>query len=103
MMKEQTFMTIQNVRLFGIIFTIGILLLVPLIAMRFTTEVNWTRGDFIVAGLLLLSTGLSCELAIRSFKNAGYRLAACAAILAAFVLLWGELATGYFARMFAGH
>lgn len=96
-------MTIQNVRLFGIIFTICLLLLVPLIAMRFTTEVNWTRGDFIVAGLLLLSTGLSCELAIRSVKKVGYRVAVCGAILAAFVLLWGELATGYFGRLLGGH
>lgn len=96
-------MTLQNIRLTGILLTIGLLLLVPLIAMRFTTEVNWTRGDFIVAGLLLLSTGLSCELAIRSLKKIEYRIAVCAAILAAFVLLWGELATGYFARMFAGN
>lgn len=96
-------MAIQNVRLFGIIFTIGLLLLVPLIAMRFTTEVNWTRGDFIVAGLLLLSTGLACELAIRSVKKLEYRIAFCGAILFACFLLWGELATGYFSRLLGGH
>ena len=96
-------MTLQNVRLFGIIFTIGLLLLVPLVAMRFTTEVNWTLGDFLIAGLLLLSTGFACELALRSFKKVQYRIAACAAILAAFVLVWGELATGYFNRMLTGH
>ena len=93
-------MTFQNVRLTGILFIIGLLLLVPLIAMRFTTEVNWTLGDFIIGGLLLLSTGLSCELAIRSLKKIEHRIAVCAAILAAFILIWGELATGFFGKLF---
>jgi hypothetical protein len=101
--KEQTFMTTQNLRLTGIVFTVGLLLLIPAIAMRFTDEVNWTRGDFIVAGLLLLSTGLSCELAIRTAKKTGYRIVLCGAILGACFLLWVELATGFFSRTLAGH
>src|ERR1700755_3413002 len=97
---KDKFMTIQNVRLAGIIFTVGLLLLIPLVAMRFTDEVNWTRGDFIVAGLLLLSTGLACELALRSAKNAWFRVALCGAILGACFLLWVALATGFFSRTF---
>ncbi len=93
-------MTFQNIRLIGILLTVGLLLLIPFIAMRFTTEVNWTLGDFLIAGLLLLSTGLSCELAIRSLKKIEYQLAICAAILAAFFLIWGELATGFFGKLF---
>ncbi len=95
-------MTTDNKRLLGIIVTIGLLLLVPFIAMRFTDEVNWTRGDFIVAGLLLLSTGLSCELAIRSAKKTWFKVALCAAILGACFLLWVELATGFFSRTLGG-
>ncbi len=33
--------------------TIGMILLIPLIAMQFTHEVNWLLGDFVVAGVLL--------------------------------------------------
>jgi len=84
-------MTIQNIRLTGIVFFVGLLLLIPLVAMRFTTEVNWTLLDFSVAGFLLLSTGLSCELVMRKVKNLKYRIALCAAILATLVLVWGAI------------
>lgn len=33
------------------------ILLVPVIAMQFTTEVYWQIGDFVVAGTLLFSSG----------------------------------------------
>ena len=84
-------MTIQNIRLTGIVFLVGLLLLIPLVAMRFTNEVNWTLLDFSVAGFLLLSTGLSCELVMRKVKNLKYRIALCAAILATLVLVWGAI------------
>ena len=32
------------------------LLLIPLIAMQFTKEVNWTFSDFLMMGILLSST-----------------------------------------------
>ena len=35
-----------------------IVLIIPLIAMQFTTEVNWDISDFIIAGLLLYGTGI---------------------------------------------
>lgn len=84
-------MTIQNIRLTGIVFLVGLLLLVPLTAMRFTTEVNWTLLDFSVAGFMLLTTGLLCELVMRKVKNLKYRIVLCAAILAGLVLVWGAI------------
>src|ERR1041385_1445087 len=33
------------------------MLMVPLVAMQFTGEVNWSTGDFIVMGVLLFGTG----------------------------------------------
>ncbi len=45
--------------------SVGILLLIPLIAMQFTTEVNWGILDFTVMGILLLVTVTICELVIR--------------------------------------
>jgi len=89
-------MTTQNKRLLAIITAIPLLLLVPLIAMQFTTEVNWDAFDFIVMGILLLVTGLCCELALRKIKKKEYRLIGVGIILMTFLLVWGELATGYF-------
>jgi hypothetical protein len=58
----------ENKRLMGIVLTVVVLLLIPLIAMQFTNEVNWTLFDFVVAGVLLLGTGFICELVIRKVK-----------------------------------
>jgi hypothetical protein len=43
----------------------GLILLTPLIAMQFTDEVNWTVGDFVFAGAMLLGAGVTYELAAR--------------------------------------
>ena len=86
----------QNKRLLIIVLSIVILLLIPLIAMQFTNQVNWTLFDFVVAGILLFGTGLMCELAIRKIYNPKYRIAACLAILAVLLLIWAELAVGIF-------
>ena len=92
----------NNKRLIGIVLTIAFLLLIPLIAMQFTGEVNWTLLDFVIAGVLLLSTGLICEFVLRMVKKIEYRIAICAVILAALVLIWIELAVGIFGTPFAG-
>jgi len=89
-------MTTQNKRLFTIVAAVPLLLLVPLIAMQFTTEVDWDVFDFIAMGALLLITGFCCEVALRKIKKKGYRLIGVGIILMMFLLLWGELATGYF-------
>lgn len=72
------------------------LLLIPFIAMQFTDEVNWALLDFVVAGVLLLGTGLLCELALRRVKKIKYRIAICATLLLAMLLIWAELAVGIF-------
>ena len=95
-------MLTQNKRLVGIVLTVALLLLIPFIAMQFTNEVNWTVFDFMVAGVLLLGTGLLCELVIRKVKNIKYRLAICGVILIALLLIWIELAVGIFGTPFAG-
>jgi len=92
----------QNKRLIIIVLTSAILLLIPIIAMQFTDEVNWNLMDFVVAGVLLLGTGLMCELAIRKIDNIKYRIAACAAFLLGFLLIWAELAVGIFGTPLSG-
>jgi hypothetical protein len=78
------------------------ILLVPLVAMRFTNEVNWTVGDFLVAGVLLGGTGLAYVLLARRTRQAKRRIAIGAALLVALVLVWVELAVGIFGTSLAG-
>lgn len=89
-------------RLAIIISTVVILLLIPFIAMQFTDKVSWTLSDFMVMGILLLSTGLIFELAIRKVANFKFRIALCIAIVLAFLIVWAELAVGIFGTPFAG-
>ena len=101
--KNKGFKIKQNKRLIGIILTVLLLLLIPLIAMLFTDEVNWTVLDFVVAAILLLGTGLMCELVMRKINQIKYRIAICIILLAALVLIWAELAVGIFGTSFGGH
>lgn len=93
----------KNNRLKIILIVVFIILLIPLIAMQFTDEVNWTLGDFVVAGVLLLGTGLMCDLVIRKVQNVNYRIAICAGLLLALILIWAELAVGIFGTPFSGN
>ncbi len=95
-------MITENRRFLGILLTVAILLLIPLVAMQFTSEVDWSGSDFIIAGVLLLGTGLLCELVFRKIKNSARRITYCVIILAALFLIWAELAVGVFGTPFAG-
>lgn len=92
----------KNSSLTFILLTIAVLLSIPLIAMQFTDEVDWSAFDFIIMGTLLLITGLSVEFVLRSFKRMQERLLICGAILFIFFLVWAELAVGIFGSPWAG-
>jgi uncharacterized protein YybS (DUF2232 family) len=92
----------KNKRLLLILAIVVLLLLVPLVAMQFTDEVNWNLFDFLVMGVLLLATGLACELIFRRFKTFKSRVLICGTVLLVFFLLWAELAVGIFGSPFAG-
>lgn len=92
----------KHKRLIGILTGVVILLLIPLVAMQFTNEVNWDWFDFLVMGILLTTTGLTCEFVLRRVKTTEKRIIVCAAILGALFLVWAELAVGIFGSPFAG-
>ena len=92
----------KNKRLAGIVLGVAFILSIPLIAMLFTNEVNWGLFDFIIMGVLLLGTGLMCELIMRKITNWNYRIGIIALILVALFLIWAELAVGIFGSPFAG-
>ena len=69
-----TFVLMQNItrRLIVWAVVVALILLIPLVAMQFTSEVNWTLSDFVFAGVLLFGTGLTYELVAR--KAGGIRV-----------------------------
>ncbi len=93
----------KNQRLIAGLTTIVILLLVPLIAMQFSTEFDWDIYDFTLLGVLLFSTGAICEfLVLRKIKSIKVRIFICGTILFVLFLIWAELAVGIFGSPFAG-
>lgn len=86
----------QYNRLLIISFLTVILLMIPLIAMKFMEDVNWTLFDFVVAGLLLFGTGILCLLAASKIKKPRYRIAALLIIVTVLLVIWIELAVGIF-------
>jgi len=70
------------------------LLMVPLVAMQFTSEVNWDETDFIVMGALLAAVGGAMELGVRQSGNRTYRAGFAVAVLGAFLTVWSNLAVG---------
>jgi hypothetical protein len=72
-----------------------VLLALPLVAMRFTSEVDWTLSDFVVMGALLGGSGLVLELATRKSNSLLYRLGVTAAVATSFLLVWVNLAVGF--------
>lgn len=77
-----------------VILVTGVLLLFPLIAMQFTTEVVWTLSDFLIAGLLLSCTGAAFVLALHKMENNSYRLGVGIALISTLFLVWANLAVG---------
>lgn len=73
----------------------AVLLMLPLVAMRYTSEVVWTLSDFLVMGALLGAAGLTLELATRRSNKLAYRFGAAVAVAAAFLLAWVNLAVGF--------
>jgi bacteriorhodopsin len=95
-------MITQNKRLSAILLTVAFLLSIPFVAMQFTPDVNWSFFDFFVAGILLLCTGLMCELVLRKVKSTRNRVILFMVVLAILFLVWVELAVGIFGSPIAG-
>jgi len=74
--------------------TAALVLLLPLVAMQFTGEVNWTQGDFVFAALLIGVVGLMFELTVRASSNIAYRGGVAAALTASFLTIWANGAVG---------
>lgn len=74
--------------------TAAAFIVLPLLAMQVTEEVDWTLFDFAFAGALVLGVGVAYELAVRMTPNRAYRAAVGIALAAAFILVWVNGAVG---------
>ena len=81
---------------------VGLLLLIPFIAMQLTNEVNWSFFDFNIMGALLTITGLLIGIVLKKVKYYKYRDVFIVIIVMLFFLIWAELAVGLFGTRFAG-
>lgn len=77
-----------------IVLAVAFILSLPLLAMQFTDEVVWSLADFVVAGALLVGTGLMYLLATRTTADGTYRAGFGLALATALLLVWVNLAVG---------
>ena len=82
---------------------VGLLLIIPLIAMQLTDKVEWSLFDFIIMGTLLLITGLMGEIIFKKVKKYKHRVILYVVVAITFLLIWAELAVGIFGTPFAGN
>ncbi len=75
---------------------VGLILLTPLAAMQFTSEVAWDAQDFVFAAVLLVGVGLLLELVLWKARTPLARLMLAAAVILAVLLIWAEAAVGIF-------
>jgi hypothetical protein len=73
----------------------AIILSLPFIAMRFTSEVNWSVSDFVVMGTLLAVACGIIELTARRGGNVAYKLGVIVAVGGGFLIVWANLAVGH--------
>ena len=71
------------------------LLALPLVAMQFTSDVQWTVGDFLFAAIMLGGVGIALELAVRISSAKSYRIGAGLGLAAGLLLIWVNGAVGY--------
>ena len=79
-----------------------LLLIIPLIGMNFTNEIDWDLSDFIISGLILLVFSLTANFIINRISNRNRRVVYITILLILFVFIWIELAVGIFGTSFAG-
>ena len=80
----------------------GFVLLIPLVAMQFTDEVNWSLLDFAIAAVLLFGTGLLVLFIFNKVRNSVTRIVLLVVVLLFLLLTWMELAVGLFGTPFSG-
>lgn len=96
-------MTTQKQTSVVIYSAVAVILSIPLIAMQFTNEVNWTASDFLIMGVLLFATAFAVDLVLKKVKTFKSRLILVLGIVALLMIIWAEMAVGIFGSPIAGN
>ncbi len=92
-MNKVNIFTLNPIRMIAWVCAIG-LLCIPLIAMQYTDEVNWSVFDFLVMASLIAIVGLSLEKAITLSNDSRYRVGVTILLFSLFLLVWVNLSVG---------
>lgn len=87
---------VKNESRYFISLTIAVacILLIPLVGMQFTDEVNWRLSDFAAAWVLLFGSGFLYRLVSRRVNNFRFRAAVGLAVGTSLFITWANLAVG---------
>jgi hypothetical protein len=85
----------QNRNIVYIALATLLILAIPLVAMQFTSEVQWTALDFGIVAFLLLGTGLAYEFTARRLRDGRQRVLLGVGVLGALLVAWGCLGVGH--------
>ena len=94
--------SISKNQVLTVLVIVSTLLTIPLIAMQFTTEVQWELLYFVIAAAILISVGMFIAFVMNQPVLQKYRWFIISAVVLVFVLLWMELAVGLFGSPIAG-
>ena len=82
-------------RIIAIAAAVAVILMVPLVGMQFSNEVDWGFFDFVFAGTILFGTGLAYELiSSRASNKTAYKVACGIGLGACLLLVWINAAVG---------
>jgi hypothetical protein len=71
------------------------LLLIPLAGNMFVDGWVWNAGSFVFAWAMMVGVGLAYRFVTRKAGSVAYRLATGIALMAGFMIVWGNLAVGF--------
>ena len=87
-------MKIAKKRLIVWVVVITVILMVPLVAMQFTEEINWKFIDFVIMGAVLMGIGIAYELIAKKSVKTVFRVAFGIGLIGLFLLFWVNGAVG---------
>jgi len=79
-----------------IIVTTVVILLIPLVAMELSDDVNWSLLDFIISATLLLVAVFSYDILTMRAKTPAQHAMIAIVVFGLTLLIWAELAVGLF-------
>lgn len=64
--------------------------------MQFSNEIQWGKGDYLVAGIIIYTAVVTFGCIFRQIKSKSIKWALAVALLGVVALVWAELAVGLF-------